>query len=76
MRMRSSWCQWRDLGCRQDTLWFGFVGKNVLVAQRSWKEHNSRSRYPFSLSLLTPKWPMQRGQDAWSELTDQQRGTN
>ena len=41
--------------------------KNVFVMQRSWKEHSSRRRCPFSLSLPTPKWPMHRGQEVKSE---------
>lgn len=32
---RSSWCYWRDLRWRQDTLWLGLVEKKVLVTQRS-----------------------------------------
>ena len=59
---KSSCCQCLDLGCLHDTLWCGLVEKKVLVMQRSWKEQSSRSRWPFSFSLPTPKvaeaaWP-------------------
>ena len=53
-RIRSSWCQWLERGCLQETLCWGFVLKKELVMQRVWKAHSSSSRWPFSFHFHFP----------------------
>lgn len=54
VRTRSSWCQWPEQGCFQDTLRMNLPLMNVLVKNSKSREQNSRSLCPFSFIHSIP----------------------
>ena len=64
--IRSGWFHCLDRGFLQDTLRRGLVWKKELVILRSWYEHNSRSRCPFSFIFPNANFPRHVDHELWS----------